>query len=322
MQDDPLNLQPAGRWHAGRWHAGRRHIKRRWQEEKPLSFAFAALLIGNAALAFGPVFVRWADTGPSSSAFWRLALALPFLFFFAGRRGFAKVTRPVFAIAAIAGLFFAFDLASWHVGILYTSVTNATLFGNITSLLLVIIGLIAARRLPGKAKASAVILAFAGAALLMGQSYETSSQSLVGDLLCLLAGVLYTGFVLAMQHVRGQISNWSALFLSSLVGLPILLAVAVALGETIIPTDWTPVLLLALSSQVIGQGCMIYALPRFSTLVVGLSLLIQPAIAALSGWFWFDESLTPLDWVGALMVAAALVLIRLPDRRTKTILPK
>ena len=37
--------------------------------------AFAMLLLGNAALAFGPWLVRLSDVGPSAAAFWRLALA-------------------------------------------------------------------------------------------------------------------------------------------------------------------------------------------------------------------------------------------------------
>ncbi len=48
-------------------------------------FAFLALLGGNAALAAGPLFVRLADVGPVAAGFWRLALALPFLAFFAWR---------------------------------------------------------------------------------------------------------------------------------------------------------------------------------------------------------------------------------------------
>ena len=35
------------------------------------SLAFAALLLGAAAIAFAPIFVRLSDTGPSASAFWR-----------------------------------------------------------------------------------------------------------------------------------------------------------------------------------------------------------------------------------------------------------
>jgi hypothetical protein len=39
------------------------------------TLAFAALLAGAAAIAFAPIFVRLADTGPTASAFWRMALA-------------------------------------------------------------------------------------------------------------------------------------------------------------------------------------------------------------------------------------------------------
>ena len=41
---------------------------------------FAALLLGNLALAFGPWFVRAADVGPVAAGFWRLTLGVPFLF--------------------------------------------------------------------------------------------------------------------------------------------------------------------------------------------------------------------------------------------------
>jgi drug/metabolite transporter (DMT)-like permease len=50
-----------------------------------------------------------------------------------------------------------------------------------------------------------------------------------------------------------------------------LLPFAAATGETIWPTDWTPLLLLALGSQVVGQGCLVYALGQVPPLVVGLA---------------------------------------------------
>ena len=46
----------------------------------PIRFVpLVALLVGNAALAMGPWFVRLADSGPVSAGFWRVALALPVL---------------------------------------------------------------------------------------------------------------------------------------------------------------------------------------------------------------------------------------------------
>ena len=85
------------------------------------------------------------------------------------------------------------------------------------------------------------------------------------------------------------------------------------LGERIIPHDWTFVLILALSSQVLGQGLLVYALGSLSPLVVGLTLLTQPAISAFVGWMAYGERLEPLDWIGAAAIGAALVLVRLPS---------
>jgi len=282
---------------------------------QPGRWAFLALLGGNVALAFGALFVRLADDiGPNASAFWRLALALPVLLLLARREGGGWPSRRNLSIAVGAGLFFAFDLAAWHLGILQTKVANATLFGNAASLLLVVWSIILARALPRGWQALAILLAFAGSILLMGQSYELSPAYLVGDLLSLLAGALYTGYVLLMQRVRGAIGPWSALSIAAATGLPILFITSSALGEVFVPTNWTPLIALALSSQIVGQGLLIWALPRFSPLVIGLTLLVQPAVAALAGWIGFGETLTAIDVVGGVMVGAALVLIRLPSR--------
>lgn len=285
---------------------------------KPPRFAFAALIGGSAMLAFGPLLVRLADTGPVAAAFWRLSLALPVLALLAfHERRRAPASLPVsprlLALCLVAGLFFAADLASWHLGIVMTQMANATLFGNSASIILAIWAIIVARRWPHLSEAASVILAIAGALLLMGASVETSRARLVGDLLCLLAGILYAGYMLAMQRARGALGPWQTLALSTAAGCLPLLGFALLLGETIVPTDWTPVLLLALSSQLIGQGLLVYALPHFSALVVGLALLVQPAMAALIGWASYGERLTVAEITGAVLVAAALVLARLPN---------
>ncbi|MGV1685017.1 DMT family transporter [Sphingopyxis sp. NJF-3] len=283
-------------------------------------WAFAALLGGNIVLSVGALLVRLADTGPIASGFWRMAIALPFLALLAWREtGGRMPPRAAIGIAMAAGIFFALDLAAWHLGILRTKVANATLFGNCASLLLVMWGIFLARTLPRGWQAFAILLAFAGSALLMGQSYELAPAYLAGDLLSLLAGVFYTFYVILMQRVRGELAAWTTLGLASAATLPILLGSALALGEAVVPQNWTPLIALALSSQVVGQGLLIWALPRFSPLVIGLTLLVQPAIAALAGWLMFGERLGAIDVIGGLMVGAALVLIRLPNRRAAPI---
>ena len=69
-----------------------------------------------------------------------------------------------------------------------------------------------------------------------------------------------------------------------------------------------------LGSQIIGQGLILYAVSRVSALVVGLMLLLQPVVAATIGWIVYGERLTPFDFIGALAIAAALLLVRDTER--------
>ena len=278
----------------------------------------AALLFGNAALALGPYFVRMADSGPISAGFWRLALALPFLLLFALREppAAAPVSRKLLVAVALGGVFFALDLSSWHIGIGYTRLGNAALFGNSGSLILMVWGFLAWRRWPQAREWLGIAAAFAGAAILLGRSFEVSAQTLIGDLFCLLAGLLYAGYLLILQDARRVLPSWRLLCWSSLAGVPVLLLVAVLHGEPVWPQHWGPLVALAFSSQIVGQGCLVYSLRHFSPLAIGLALLTQPAIAALAGWLAFGETLGLIDVFGMALLAVALVIARVAGEST------
>ena len=277
------------------------------------AWPFAALLAGNAALALGPWLVRLADTGPVAAGFWRLVLPLPLFAWLALRERdvTAAAARTAWILLA-AGAFFAFDLASWHIGIGLTKLGNATLFGNSGSLILMGWGLIALRRAPSRAELMALAAAFSGAAILLGRSLEVSPTTLFGDLLCVLAGAFYVLYLLPAQAARERMGQWSVLALVCASGAPVLLAIALALGEPVLPgaAGWWPVIGLAVLSQVVGQGLLVYALGYFPPLVIGMALLTQPALAALTGWVAFGETLGWPDILGMALVAAALVIAR------------
>src|SRR5215211_9043916 len=169
--------------------------------------AFLALLAGSSFLAFGPWLVRLSGTGPVAGGFWRLALALPFLFLIAAmtRQPVHWPGRKLALLVAFAAFFFAADLAAWHIGIHLTKLGNATLFGNVSSFALAAWGLWLARRWPSRMQGLALGLAAIGAALLMGSSFELSPRNFTGDLLALLAGLLYTGYLIAVQKGRGSL---------------------------------------------------------------------------------------------------------------------
>ncbi|MEP5937021.1 MAG: DMT family transporter [Erythrobacter sp.] len=273
----------------------------------------AALLAGNVALALGPWLVRLSDTGPVSAGFWRLFLALPFLVLLARANGqrLGGMPRKTLVLVALGSVAFALDLASWHTGIGLTRLGNATLFGNGGSIILLFWGFIIARMLPRGLEWLAIVCALSGAGILLGRSLEISTETFVGDLFCLAAGLLYAVYLLTLKGARIHFGSWSLLVWVSLFGAPVLLVIAVVLGEPIWPTDWTPILILFVTSQLIGQGLLVFAMRHFSPLVIGLALLTQPAMAALYGYLAFGEVLTPLDIVGMMLLGSALVLSRL-----------
>lgn len=286
----------------------------------PHPLAFPALLLGNVALAFGPWLVRLSDVGPVAVGFWRLVLALPFLWLLARASGQQPhwPRKSVTIIVLVAAIFYALDLAAWNAGILMTKLGNATLFGNSGSFVFAIYGLILAARLPSSRQAGALLMALIGAVMLMSSSYELSPKNLGGDLLTLVAGFLYGGYLIFIERARSNLKPLPLLLLATTFAIPILIVISLGAGETVWPHNWTPLIIFALSSQVLGQGLLVYSIGVFPPLVIGLALLTQPAISALIGWLAYGETLSATDWIGAVAIAAALVLVRLPQRGLRT----
>ena len=282
----------------------------------PHPLAFPALLLGNVALAFGPWLVRLADTGAVAAGFWRLVLALPFLWLIAQASGQPPhwPRRALVITVVVAAIFYSLDLAAWNAGIRMTKLGNSTLFGNAGSFVFAIYGLVLAHRAPSSRQSVALALALGGAALLMSGSYELSPTNFAGDLLTLVAGLFYGGYLIFVERGRTELKPLPLLILATLFSVPILLAISLVLGENIWPQDWTPLLIFALSSQVVGQGLLVYSIGTLPPLVVGLALLTQPAISATVGWLAYGETLSATDVIGAIGIAAALVLVRLPER--------
>ena len=235
-----------------------------------------------------------------------------------GRPGggrFGVPGRRVWPLAALAGLFFASDLAFWHLGIVRTTLANATLLSNAASFLLPVWGIVVLRQRPGPKSLAAIGCALAGTLLLIGRSADVSTVHLLGDLACLAAAVLYTGYLIVIERLRGRVAALPLLALATGFGAVALLPVALLMPGRFWPGDWTWVVLLAFGSQVIGQGLIVFAVGHLRPIVVGLTLLVQPGISATIGLLRFGEAPGLAEIGGAALVVVALVLVRLPERR-------
>ena len=76
----------------------------------------------------------------------------------------------------------------------------------------------------------------------------------------MLAGLFYALYLIAVDRARRTMKPWPVLAIATAAGaLPILLF-SLWLGEQVMPGDWTPVILLSISSQLVGQGLLVYAM--------------------------------------------------------------
>ena len=108
------------------------------------------------------------------------------------------------------------------------------------------------------------------------------------------------------------------LFLASAFGAVMLLPFSLLLGEQVIPARLDRVFLLALGSQVIGQGLLVYAIGSCRRWSSASPCSPSRRSRRFVGWVAYGETLSPLDWVGAAAIALALVLVRLPERGLRT----
>lgn len=279
------------------------------------AWPFVALILGSACLAFGPLLVRLADVSPVSSAFWRMGLALPVLGLvavLAHRREAAPLPWRAlpWGLTALAGAMFATDLAAWHLGIVRTTLANATLFGNGAAFMLAGWAMLAGWEKPERQKLAALGMALAGTLLLLGASAELSPKHLVGDLLCLLAAAFYAGYLIVIMRLRGRLSTSTLLAMSTLFSALLLLPFALWAPGSFWPEDWRPLLALAVTSQLLGQGLLVFATGSLPAAVIGVGLLVQPLLSATIGWLMFNETMGPVELAGAAIICAALVLVR------------
>jgi drug/metabolite transporter (DMT)-like permease len=283
------------------------------------TLALLALISGGAIIGFAPILVRLSQVGPLTTAFWRLLLAVPVLW--AWQHGQSErpgaVSRPSSPAAyghfIIAGLFFAGDLSLWHLSVAYTTVANATLLVNFAPVFVTLGAWLLFGRRVGLVFVVGMAAALAGAAILVGASFNVSAQNFLGDALALVAAVFYAGYFLWVKRLRNTFSTVTIMAWNSIVMTVALWPAALLSGEQFWPASWQGWLVLLVLAVVIhigGQGIIAYALAHLPAAFSSVTLLVQPVVATLAAWLLLSEALTPLQAAGAMVVLVGIFVAR------------
>jgi len=229
-----------------------------------------AALAGALAIAFSAILYRTSEVSPETGAFFRCAYALPILWVIVRfeERRLGRRPRRLRLTAWVAGAFFAADLLLWHHAIEAVGAGLGTVMSNTQVVLVVLIAWVLFRERPAPATLVAIPIAMIGIVLISGALEEGAygENPPLGVVLGLLTGIAYSGFLLTLRHGAGEKQRVAGpLFDATLASAVLILPVGLASGDL----DFTPgvesslwLLLLALSSQVLGWLLITVSLPR------------------------------------------------------------
>lgn len=276
--------------------------------------AFGALLAGGVAIGFAGILMRLSDVNPIASAFWRMALAAPVLWLWAGATAggdrAAGLRTDLSKVLLLAGLFFGIELGIWHLSLHYTTVANATLLSNLAPLFIALwLWLVHKTRFTHSFLAG-MALALGGAVFLIGPS-AGSGTHLLGDALGLLSTTFYAAYQLVVKDARASYSTARLMAWSTTITALVLLPFALLMPGPFWPADataWLPLLGLALVAQIGGQTVIAYAFAHLPASLASISLLIQPLTAAVAALLIFGEAIGPLQMLGGALLVCGIYL--------------
>ena len=280
--------------------------------------ALVALLLGAVCIALSPIFVRVSETGPTATAFWRVALAVPVLWplYLAFGRGNEANTpsKPSGWLLVVAGIAFAGDLFFWHFSVKYTSVANSTLLANLAAIFVTLAAWLLFRQKPSRLFVVGLVTALSGVGMLVSTSLAFSPTALLGDAFGVITAMFYAWYLMTVKSLRDRGAGALRLMaVTTAITALILLPVALATGEQMLPvssTGWLKLVGIALISHACGQGLIAYALAHLPAAFSSVSLLLQPVMAGVFAWVLLGEPLVALQIAGGMVVLVGIYLAR------------
>jgi drug/metabolite transporter (DMT)-like permease len=215
---------------------------------------------------------------------------------------------------AVMGVFLTAGYLLQTFALQHTSASNVGfLTGLFTPFTPILAWLILRDRLERTAVVSAVV-ALSGVALLSGVGGDLHP---LGDGLAVGCALAFSLHILATDRGVSGHDVGALLAVQLTVCGAVSLVAAVATGQVEAPsggTVWSALIVTALFASALAffvqSAAQRYASPARTALI----LATEPAFAGLFGWLLAGDRLTPLAWVGAALILAAIVLVDLVPR--------
>ena len=259
--------------------------------------------------------MRLSEAAPSTAAVFRCAYAVPVLAVLAvaERRRFGPRSPRERRLALAAGVLFAADLTFWHHSIEAVGAGLATVLGNVQVVLVGVMAWAALGERPDRRALLAIPVVLVGVVLISGVvgSGAYGDDPLLGVVMGLLTALTYAGFILVLRQGNRDARRPSGPLLDATLTGAVCAAIAgVAVGDVDFAPDWPGhgwLVLLAISSQVLGWLLISVSLPRLPAVTTSIVLTLQPVGSVALGVVLLGESPSGVQLAGVLVILAGVV---------------
>jgi drug/metabolite transporter (DMT)-like permease len=279
-------------------------------------------VLGALVIAFSGILVRLAEVSPATAAFFRCAYALPVLGLLAWieRRRYGARDRRERLLTLGAGAFFAADLVCWHYSIEAVGAGLATVLGNVQVVLVGLIAWAALGERPENRSLAAIPLVFLGVVLISGVvgAGAYGDDPALGVVYGVLTAITYALFILILRQGNTDLRRPAGPLFDATLSATLFSALAgIAIGDL----DWVPgaesqawLVLLALSSQVLGWLLISVSLPRLPAVLTSILLMLQPVSTVFLGAVLLSEAPSAVQLSGVAIVLAGVAVATVRPR--------
>jgi drug/metabolite transporter (DMT)-like permease len=272
-------------------------------------------LLGAITIAFSSILVRLSHASPSTAAIFRCVYALPLLALLARREDRRNGPRSLRQRRAglAAGVFFAADLLLWHHSIGDVGAGLATVLANIQVVLVPLVAWALLSEPPARAVLIALPISLLGVLLISGvlEHGAFGHDPKRGTLFGIGAGIAYAGFLLLLRRGGSDLRRIAgSLFDATAVAAVLCVAAGLVIGDARLVPAWPSagwLIVLGLTSQVLGWLLISASLPRLPAALTSVLLTVQPVGSVALAALIFGESPSGLQLMGVALVLAALV---------------
>ena len=279
-------------------------------------------MLGAFVIAFSAILVRLAEVSPSTAAFFRCAYALPVLALLAWLEDRRYGRRPLRERLPLwgAGVMFAADLTFWHHSIEAVGAGLATVLGNIQVVLVGLLAWVALGERPDNRALASIPVVFAGVILISGVigSGAYGEDPLMGVIFGVFTAITYALFILILREGNVDIRRPAGPLFDATLSAAVFSAIGgIAVGDI----EWVPglesqawLVLLALSSQVLGWLLISVSLPRLPAVLTSILLMLQPVSTVFLGAVLLSEAPSAVQLVGVAIVIAGVAVATVKPR--------